>query len=323
MKVDRIDEIMEQWPCVLKANMTFSDALTLLADNEVNDAPVINEVNEYFGIFHLNSKVFHKNPKERIKSLVILNTPIISPKQSIIEIDIVDFTLPILPIIDNKKLIGVVSKDKFTEMNHKLFKNNINEITSKYEAIKNDFNEFQEILDHSYDGVAIANSNGVTERVNKAWDRITGLKREDIIGKPLKELVKKKYFSDSVSMKVFKSKKTVTIIQKMKSGKQALITGKPIFDKNGILSKVIMNLRDVTELYKLKETLEEKEKLAEGYHTEISQLRLKQTSEEMIIAESKSMRDLLYLASQVARVDSRIFLTGESGVGKGDPKSVV
>ncbi|MEH7236406.1 sigma-54 interaction domain-containing protein [Bacillus sp. JJ1562] len=200
---------------------------------------------------------------------------------------------------------------------NKEFTSEVQILKEKLDQLEIKHKDLQNILEHSYDGVALTNSEGVTVQVNKAWDRLTGLKREDVLGVPMEILVKRGYFSDSVTMKVIESNRPVTIMQKMKSGKQAIMTGSPVFDNSGKLYQVIINIRDVTELYQLKENLENKEKLAERYHTEISQIKLYQNNPDDIVAQSKTMRDLLDLASRVARVDSTVMITGESGVGKG------
>ncbi|HBX24220.1 MAG TPA: transcriptional regulator [Desulfotomaculum sp.] len=212
------------------------------------------------------------------------------------------------PIFKGNKLIGnIIVLENISEI-----KSLVSELNKK-DKIRE---ELETIIESSYDGVAITNKDGITIKVNKGWDRLTGLKREEVMGKPLKELVKSGIFSDSVTMKVFESKKPVTISQKMKSGKQIMTTGSPIFDDNGEIFQVVINMRDVTELNKLKKNLEQTQTLTEKYLAQITQMRLQLTRNENIIAESKFMRDLLDLSIRVARVDSTVLLLGESGVGK-------
>src|SRR5699024_10089904 len=75
--------------------------------------------------------------------------------------------------------------------------------------------------------------------------------------------------------------------------------------------------KDITEIQQLKELLKHKESLVEGFYEEVKQIRTRRYSKEQIIAESEEMKELINIASQVAKVDSTILLTGESGVGKG------
>ncbi|RST57301.1 PAS domain S-box protein [Siminovitchia terrae] len=321
MKTRVVKDFMEKYECTLKADFTYNDAVSLLAEKGIDYAPVINDANQYVGMFAITAKtVAQSRSIQIIEDLMYTDLPVLSPFTSIEKIQFQQFALPILPVVESNILLGVITEKSMNEQLSFLLTyemNKASQLNGEAMLLQKSFNELNEMLEHSYDGFAITNNEGITIRVNKAWDRLTGLNRKDVIGIPLEHLVEKKYFSDSVTMKVIQTKKPTTIIQKMKSGKQAMMTGSPIFDENNELYQVIINIRDVTELYQLKENLERKEKLAERYHNEISQIRLKQTNEDSIIAESKVMEDLLDLASRVARVESTVLLTGESGVGKG------
>lgn len=304
--------------CVLHPETSLADAIPLLAERQTEIAPVINENGYFYGVFMVTSAILSKiSFHERIGNWMHSDLLAISPEHFITDIHARDFRVPVIPVVKNGKFKGFITYETYVEYQLNFYKNMIDQLRSQIHFLQQNDKELEEIMNHSYDGFAITNREGITIKVNKAWDRLTGLKREEVIGVPLDKLVKKGFFSDSVTMKVLESRKPTTIIQRMKSGKQAMMTGSPIFDEHGELDQVIINIRDVTELYQLKESLERKEKLAERYQTEISQIRLKQTAEEDIVAESKTMRDVLDLASRIARVESTVLLTGESGAGKG------
>ncbi|RST77358.1 PAS domain S-box protein [Siminovitchia acidinfaciens] len=321
MKSRVVKDFMERYECMLKADMSYAEAVSILAEKGIDYAPVINDEKQYAGIFATTAKTaVQSKSKQTVKDLMYTDLPALSPFAFIEEVQFRQFPLPVLPVVESNVLLGVITEKSMNEQLSFLLtheRNKANQLNSEIMLLQKSFNELNEMLEHSYDGFAITNNEGITIRVNKAWDRLTGLKREDVIGIPLEHLVETGYFSDSVTMKVIQTKKPTTIIQKMKSGKQAMMTGSPVFDENGQLYQVIINIRDITELHQLKESLESKEKLAERYQHEISQIRLKQTNEDSIIAESRVMQDLLDLASRVARVESTVLLTGESGVGKG------
>src|SRR5699024_1452770 len=78
----------------------------------------------------------------------------------------------IIPVVNKDGVFqGIVLKDKIIK------------------DLQNRYKELIQIIDSSHDGIAISNSAGTTEWVNKAWDRITGLNRSDVIGRPLNLLV--------------------------------------------------------------------------------------------------------------------------------------
>lgn len=164
-------------------------------------------------------------------------------------------------------------------------------------------------FESSYDGLHILDREGRTIYINEACTRIEGLSREEAMKKDIRQLVSEGIYSESVTLKVIKTKKPTTIIQTVKNGNQILATGTPIFDENGSVSSVVVNSRDITELNNLKSRLSARE-------MELSRLKLEQGQIEGIIAKSEKMRKVLSLALNVSQVDSTILLTGESGVGK-------
>jgi PAS domain S-box-containing protein len=173
-----------------------------------------------------------------------------------------------------------------------------------------------EVIESSYDGIYITDGEANTLRVNKAYERITGLKREEIIGKNMVDLVKEGYISESATLLVLQNKKVNTIRQNFKTGKKALVTSTPIFDEEGKITMVVTNVRDITELSELKGELEEKERLAQKYYLEIQQIRSQLLSSEDIVAEDMKMLHIMQNAKKVAATDSTVIIFGETGVGK-------
>lgn len=192
---------------------------------------------------------------------------------------------------------------------------------NNYETV-NDFKrnkltaELMEAINSSYDGIWITDGNGKTVYINKAIERITRLKSKDVIGKHMQELVDKGIFNKSATLKVLKEKKTVTIMQKVHTGIETIVTGNPRFDESGKITSVISNVRDITELNALKKQLEIIEKQNQRYHLELSNLKLKYNEMNQIIYKSKIMQTMIEKAVRVAKFDTMILLLGESGVGK-------
>lgn len=176
--------------------------------------------------------------------------------------------------------------------------------------------ELDAIIESSYDGIYVTDGEGRTLRVNSAYERITGVRGQEVIGEKMDELVRRGYYNDSATLHVLKKKEPSTIMQKIKSKVDVLVTGNPIFNENGEIIRVVTNVRDITELNSLREQLEETKMLSERYHLELEQLRLQQLQYGDIIARSPEMQKILELAARVASVNSTVLITGESGVGK-------
>lgn len=185
---------------------------------------------------------------------------------------------------------------------------------------KNEYNdlmeEFNAILDSSADGIHITDGKGVTLKFNKSCERIDGIKAEDIIGRNMEEMVARGIYSESVALAVIRDKKQISMLQKV-NGKEVIGTGTPIF-KNGELSRILINSRDITELNSLKENLNEMKLINEKYQEELKIISSKEKAiEDNIIYNSNKMGNIIELALRVSKVDSTVLIQGESGVGKG------
>lgn len=185
---------------------------------------------------------------------------------------------------------------------------------------ENDYNdlmeEFNAILNSSADGIHITDGKGVTLRFNKSCERIDGVKAEYIIGKNMEELVAEGIYSESVALAVIREKKQISMLQQV-NGKEVIGTGTPIF-KNGELYRIVINSRDITELRRLKEDLNEMELINEKYQEELQIMSSNdKAAHNNIIYNSNKMDNIIELALRVAKVDSTVLIQGESGVGKG------
>lgn len=194
-------------------------------------------------------------------------------------------------------------------------------VVTELETYKRINKELDAIIDSSYDGLYITDGNANTLRVNKAYERISGLKAEDLIGRNMKDLVKEGIFDQSVTLQVLKQHEPVTIMQEISGNmgkKKVIVTGNPIFDENRKeIILVVTNVRDITELEDLKEELEHKRDLSERYLSELTELRLDLFYKDNFVARSEKMSNIVRMAVKVAQVDTSILITGESGAGKG------
>jgi len=217
------------------------------------------------------------------------------------------------PIVLRGEIIGVISI--FQDISE------YEKIVTQLETYKRINKELDAIIESSYDGLYITDGNANTLRVNKAYERISGLESKDLVGRNMRELVEKGFINQSVSLEVLKRREPVTIMQDIsgqRGKKKVIVTGNPIFDEeNGEIILVVTNVRDITELEDLKEELEHRKNLSERYLSELTELRLDLFSKDDFIARSEKMKNVVRMAVKVAQVDTSILITGESGVGKG------
>ncbi|BAF59953.1 transcriptional regulator [Pelotomaculum thermopropionicum SI] len=180
--------------------------------------------------------------------------------------------------------------------------------------------ELEQVLEASHDGIFITDGQGVILRVNSAWERICGISRDFVVGKNAQEMVDKGFWSESAAICALKAKKEVTIMLKMtkgeKVGQKIMATGIPVMDDEGNIKRVVVNVRDITEIVNLRDQLEETQQLNEKYAAELEQMRIQHVQYDNIVASSPKTKRVLDMAAQVAKVDSTVLITGESGVGK-------
>jgi len=180
--------------------------------------------------------------------------------------------------------------------------------------------ELEQVIETSHDGIFIIDGKGVILMVNSAWERICGMTRDFVVGKNAQDMVDEGFYTESAAINALKAKKEVTIMLKMtrgdKVGQKIMATGIPVFDDNGDIKRVVVNVRDITEIVNLKDQLEETQQLNVKYAAELEQMRIQQVKNDNIVARSPKTKKALEMAAQVAKVDSTVLITGESGVGK-------
>ena len=184
--------------------------------------------------------------------------------------------------------------------------------------IKKFTKDLEAIIENTYDGLYITDGDANTLMINQAYERIAGIKREEVLGKNMRDLVASGVIDRSVSVEVIDRKKPVTIMQELRNGKKVLVTGSPVFDEdNGAIVLVVTNVRDITELMELKDKLHERTLEANRYLAELDKIKILQLQKVKFATKSKKILEILELAIKAAQFDSNILITGESGVGKG------
>lgn len=168
------------------------------------------------------------------------------------------------------------------------------------------------IIECSFDGIYITDGKANTWMINEAYERITGLDSEKLLGENMWTLMERGIISSSGSLLAIAEKRIVTLYQTFSTGKRAMITSTPIFDDDGEIVLVETNVRDLTEICALREQAErDKNELEQRRQLEF----IKEKKVDMVVCDENTIKTLL-LADSVARMDTTVVLCGESGVGK-------
>lgn len=175
------------------------------------------------------------------------------------------------------------------------------------------FQEFLQILDHSFDGIVLSDENEKIFYVNRALERLSGMDRKHFIGKTPRELrkegmilvVKRKQISENL----------INIVHEGKTGLTAFITS-TVFHYKG-RKYYFSNYREISELSNLQsELLQEAKVTSERYYAELTELRKALWQDEGVIVRDSAMRKLMETIKKIAPTEITVSISGESGVGK-------
>lgn len=204
-----------------------------------------------------------------------------------------------IPLINtNQQLMGAFAVFKDITEVMKLAEEN-----TDLKAIKT---MLEAIIQSSDEAISVVDEKGLGLMVNPAYTRITGLKEEDVLGKPATVDISE---GESMHMKVLETQKPVRGVP-MKVGpnkRDVLVNVAPVIVDDDIKGSVGI-IHDVSEIQALTEELKKAKKI-------IRTLEAKYTFDD-IIGPSDEMQLALEQAKVGAKTPATVLLRGESGTGK-------
>ena len=115
--------------------------------------------------------------------------------------------------------------------------------------LKKTVSDLEDILEGSFDGILVTDAEGKVLYVNSSYERVAEIKRRDMEGRYMEDLINPVWMPNSVAYMVIEQKAPVSVRQLVKSGRHIMVTGRPVLDKKGNVQKVVINARDITEIY--------------------------------------------------------------------------
>ncbi len=160
------------------------------------------------------------------------------------------------------------------------------------------------ILDSVADGVFTVDKNWRISTFNKAAEKITGWKREEVIGKSCSEVFHSSIcghncaIAESLYSGKQVSNRSIKIIDKNGNEVPVSISAAPLTDHDGNIIGGVETFRDLTTITSLRQQLAKKYRF------------------EQIISKAESMQRIFTILPEIARSPSTVLVMGESGTGK-------
>lgn len=172
---------------------------------------------------------------------------------------------------------------------------------------------FDVILDVFQDGIYISDFQGKTIKVNKTYEQLTGLNREELIGRQVTDLIREGKYNLALNPDIVKTGTPKTAIQTLQLGRRVILDGYPVFDESAKVVLVVTFVRDITLLSHMQEQLAYQQELIARFN----EVRFSgKNSNTLMSTNSCDMKVLLARAERFAETDATVLLLGETGVGK-------
>ncbi len=168
------------------------------------------------------------------------------------------------------------------------------------------------MLNFINEAIVIVDKNGYIWHMSKSYTDYLNLKKEDVIGKHVTEII------ENTRMHKVLESGTDEISQFQKIGGKNLVVSRiPIIHEEEVIGAfgrvVYKNLNELKSLYDKVDSLQSER---DFYKTKFTKMNIPKNSIDDIISKSKIMKKLKKTVAQISENDSNVLILGESGTGK-------
>ena len=180
-----------------------------------------------------------------------------------------------------------------------------------------DANVLIKLLESSYDGIWITDHVGKILFANPANAKLLGVPRSELENKTTQELQDEGVFQTSAILEALQTRQQVSkVCNNPRTCLTVLATATPVFNEAGDIQYIFNNVRDITALNEMRESLQDKDEIIRQQNSQLETMRLR-LGVGTIIANSKAFTQVVELARRAATFDgATVLILGESGTGK-------
>lgn len=205
--------------------------------------------------------------------------------------------------------------DKALDLN-RLMRQGMEAVVGELVYTREIYEKLNAIFEDSQDGFFITDGEGRVLKVNKAYEEMSGIKGEEILGSNVKEL-EGKMISYSASLITIRSGKPMTIEQTFyRTGRKAYISSTPLFDDNGNIVMIVSNTRDFQMIEDLRRELSQKNEQVLEYEERMKTIAQQNVNQSQLLVNDPKMYDTIYKTLKVSDKDTTVLIQGETGTGK-------
>jgi len=170
------------------------------------------------------------------------------------------------------------------------------------------------MVEGASDGLVLLSADGLILRANGAATQFIGHDRDQMIGRPIQDVLFKGSFEVSFIAEVIAGHLAVSRTYDLHDGRSILVLGRPVVAGAARVMLVISDITSMKQLVNLAQGAlgDAKSAWAEMRHTET-----KSPDGAHVVVRSVAMQAVRDKALQCAAVDSPVLLLGETGTGKG------
>ena len=170
------------------------------------------------------------------------------------------------------------------------------------------------LFDSFHDGIWVTDSDGVTLRVNKTLENITGKAAAELVGH-IAQPVQQGRNQANLCSRALEEKRPVTALGYTEDGKRLLHTSVPLFDDMGNVWRVVTCVRDIDTMKEMQNRLAAYE-LAEKGSKKPPNRKEPTKIEDFLVGFSSAARRMAGNITKAAKSEATTMILGETGTGK-------
>ncbi|MCM2590926.1 sigma-54 interaction domain-containing protein [Rossellomorea marisflavi] len=166
------------------------------------------------------------------------------------------------------------------------------------------------VIEAIHDGILVIDRSGTVQLINEEYTQITGVKRDQIIGKPLLQV------RPSAKLpQVLKDGRAREGVFRKEKSMEYVVDMAPIIKDDEVVGAVSV-CKSIPEVYQLSEELKRSRKRVQQLKQAFGRIHQSTYTFSHIIGQNKDLLHMIERAKKAAATNLSILLTGESGTGK-------